>query len=390
MSVSERVSDLYYRLSHHPSVVFCEASVCLEEGGDIPPNEHAVKDFLLTVTRVAGAVASGFDSTVGLYPIPVFSGDRGDSISLPPYKTAREFTVFDDRNLTSPVMEAHTARPERIPEMLTELIKEYRLPSGFEDTVYTSSLLSAEKYKRLVNEQRLRRDTTLRESYPLLNDCWPSVSTSAVDSFGRLKALHYICRRAFAPVLAILRAEGGIVMGAISNESLKDFTGKITYALYDASDKCLSESELYVACPAGAVTELESRDLSSFMTESLSEYFLFYELRDETRVISRKTLRFVPDKHFRFRDPEIRSRISGGGRDYEITLAASAYAAGVELDFTDIDVSFSDNYFDIMESLPVKIFFRTEEITSAERLENMLTVRSVYDIGKYTPEHSEY
>jgi beta-mannosidase len=381
MALSERISDLYYRIGHHPSTVFCNVSLGIEEGGPTLTGENAVSEFLATACRIAGSVLSGFDGSVKVFPKEPYESD-GSIISLPPYKTVMEFTSEDDRNLLSPVVEAHTAEPWRIGEMLSALIKEYRLPSGFSDMIYTSSLLSAESFAASVLKQRRERELRIKQGYPLLNDGWPALCASAVDYFGRLKALHYACRRVFAPVLPILSAEGALVRAAVSNESLKGFSGKLFCALYDASDRCLKEITVEATCPAGSVTELEPISFESYMTETLAEYYLFYELYDDNRTVCRRTLRFVAAKSFRFRNPEIRSKISGSGRSFEITLASEAYASGVELDFTDADVSFSDNYFDILPSLPVKIFFTTEEYTTPERLQNMLTIRSIYNIGK--------
>ena len=381
MSLSERISDLYCRVGHHPSSVFCRVSLGIEEGGIVPSGENSVSEFLTTACRIAGAVLSGYDSSASVYPAEVLEKNE-DIISLPSYKTALEFTSEEDRNLLSPVVEAHTSEPERIGDMLSALIKQYRLPHGFSDMIYTASVLSAESFAERILTQRAERDVRIKSSYPALNDSWPALSASSVDYFGRLKALHYACRRVFAPVLPILKAEGCSVVGVISNESLKPFTGKLFCALYDASDRCHKEITLELSCPAGKTAHIEPMAFDRYMTETPAEYYLFYELSDENHTICRKTLRFVSPKAFRFRNPEIRSRISGTGRNYEITLASESYASGVELDFTGADISFSDNYFDILPSLPVKIFFNTEDYTTAKKLEEMLTVRSVYDIGK--------
>ena len=37
--------------------------------------------------------------------------------------------------------------------------------------------------------------------YWQINDCWPVISWSSIDYWGRWKALHYYAKRFFAPVM---------------------------------------------------------------------------------------------------------------------------------------------------------------------------------------------
>lgn len=264
------------------------------------------------------------------------------------------------------------------------------MPSGFRDMIYASQLVSAEHFRRELMKTRIARDTRLRTSYPAFNDSWPSVNSSCVDYYSRTKALGYICRNIFAPVLAYAQVDGKEITFFVCNESQKDFSGRLTYAIYDCFDKCLWEVSADVSCAAGTTFTADSVSFAERMTEDTSEYYVLYELADENHTITRETVRFAPSKHFRYRDPEIRAKISGGGRSFEITLASSAYAAGVELDFSDTDADFSDNYFDMLEGIPVRISFTTSEPMSAEKLERMLSVRSIYDIGKLGPEQISF
>ena len=41
--------------------------------------------------------------------------------------------------------------------------------------------------------------------YWQLNDCWPVISWSSIDYWGRWKALHYYAKRFFAPVMISCR-----------------------------------------------------------------------------------------------------------------------------------------------------------------------------------------
>ena len=66
--------------------------------------------------------------------------------------------------------------------------------------------------------------------YWQLNDCWPVASWSSIDYFHRWKALHFMARRFFAPVLVSAvedRLDGGpeearsLLMDALAPDALR-------------------------------------------------------------------------------------------------------------------------------------------------------------------------
>ncbi len=381
VNVTEYLLNMTRKIFNHPSAVICGIKGATKDNTELPATVDSLTEFLTSVRRVAWGVIGKSDSSY-LEIINIGSEACRNIASLPSGKTVEQFTASEDRNLMSSVMEAHADSPEDLMNMLVATVSEYRLPCGNEELTYAGALCSSDAFAGKVKSCRMARSSSLVADFARLNDAWPAISSSAIDFYGRPKALYYSARRMLAPVIAVVETSCSRARFGISNGGKQAFVGKLTYALYNAFDKCLKETSETVEIEAGQSSWLFEVDFAEYMTEELSEYYLVYDLYDSVGAIGNGSSRFVPAKHFRFRDPHIKAKVTGRAGNFEITLASEAYAAGVELDFSDTDATFSDNYFDMLDGIPVRISVQTKDAITAERLENMLSIRSMYDIGR--------
>ena len=60
--------------------------------------------------------------------------------------------------------------------------------------------------------------------YWQLNDCWPVISWSSIDYYGRWKALHYYAQRFFSPVLVSCEETSTVSEGILVNSEKTDLT----------------------------------------------------------------------------------------------------------------------------------------------------------------------
>jgi beta-mannosidase len=127
--------------------------------------------------------------------------------SLPPLETVRAYADESEWNMTSYVMEHHQRSPIGNSKIITYMTDHFQLAKDFESLVYLTQVLQAEAIRIGVEHWRHNRLCTGGTLYWQLNDCWPVASWSSLDYFGRWKALHYVTRRFYAPVL--LTAEEG-------------------------------------------------------------------------------------------------------------------------------------------------------------------------------------
>ena len=278
--------------------------------------------------------------------------------SFPCMQTIEAFTAPEDRNVFSYVMEKHQRNASANGRIVSYLSQMYLYPGELTDLVYASQLLQAQAMQYGVEHWRRNRNDSRCMGAVVwqLNDCWPVASWASIDYFGRWKALHYYEKRFFAPVLISCHEEGILSQNTnvnaepfdlkktarlnVSNETLKPFTGKASWALRRPDASVIDSGSFEVNCPAMSAVWLPQQDFSDKATY---DCYYSYALEDgQGNVVGEGTVLFCAPKHFHFADPQLEARIEGD----EIVVTAKAYARSVEL-MAGPDTLLSDNYFDM-------------------------------------------
>lgn len=314
--------------------------------------------------------------------------------SFPCLQTVKSFTLPEDRNIFSRVMEMHQRNAGANGKIMTYLSSMYLYPTSFDDLLYASQLLQADAIRYGVEHWRRNRGRCMGAIYWQLNDIWPVASWSSIDYFGRWKALHYFAKRFFAPIMISCSETGEMTERpscvsetadikkaarlSVANETTRDITGVACYALRDKYANVISRGEIELFVPAISSVWLDEIDFSD--CDELSHYFSFeFKASDDVGnissvrpvgITSSGTALFCMPKHFNFADPKLTVT-----RDCDnITVSAQSYAKSVEIYSECEDFLLSDNYFDINSGeIAVKILRGDPK---------HLKVRSVYDIGR--------
>ena len=286
--------------------------------------------------------------------------------SLPDIKTIESFTLPEDRNVFGRVMERHQRCIGGNKKIIEYLSDTYKYPDTLLKFVYASQLLQAEAIKYGVEHLRKNRGRCMGALYWQLNDIWPVASWSSVDSFGRLKALHYFAKRFFAPVMIGCRETGvhttrnSVIMQEdlfdyqtkaelfICNETFENITGTVKWSLRNAKSEVLQSGEFEAVIGPQSTFVAEEMDFDK--TDVLNNYIEYsFTVCGET--VSSGTALFTVPKHFNFVNPNLKYEIDGD----KITVSSDAFAKSVSIISSD-DMVLSDNYFDLnAESKTVKI-----------------------------------
>lgn len=304
--------------------------------------------------------------------------------SFPCLKSVKQFTLPDDRNIFSRVMERHQRNQAANGKILSYLSQTFRYPNSFDDLLYTSQLMQAEAIRYGVEHWRRNRGRCMGAIIWQLNDIWPVASWASIDYYGRWKALHYAAKRFFAPVMISAEEEGELSQNPkineyhpapleksfrlnVCNETLRDVTGEVVWALRTPDGEIVRQNQQTLTIPAMSAKWLDKVDCAD---ASLTGHYVSFAFVVDDVAVSEGTCIFCAPKHFEFTDPQLTAETHGD----TIIVTSHAYAKQVWLESEDADLLLDDNAFDMNPGTKVVRVVRG----TAEKVR----VRSVWDLGR--------
>lgn len=421
-NIRQEFIDNIKRIRHHASLALWCGNNEMEMFVDqrcwvTKPSE--VRDYLFMYERIIPEVLAEYDPETFYWPASPSSGGSFDAPNDPnrgdvhywevwhgnkPFSEYRKYffryasefgfqafpsvktleTVTDDPHELNPfsyVMEKHQRNYGGNGKIANYMQAAYRYPENFSDFVYASQLLQADGIRYGVEHYRRSRGRCMGAIYWQLNDCWPVISWSSVDYYGRWKALHYYAKRFFAPVMISCEEQSWMTAGAnmnrqhfeyeksirlnVTNETLMERRILVKYAVRNAAAEILRKDEKWVEVPALSSVWLEKEELPEI---NVFEEYVSYEALENDEVISQGTVIFSYPKYFHYQDPKLTVRIEND----ELVISAQAYAKSVEILNENEDLILEDNYFDMNAGE------RRVRILSGNT--DQLKIRSVYDI----------
>jgi beta-mannosidase len=300
--------------------------------------------------------------------------------ALPPLATIKTYAEPADWNMTSYVMDQHQKNASGNSLMVGQMLDTFQLPKDFASLVYLSLALQAEGIRYGVEHWRRHPNRVAGIVYWQLNDCWPVASWSSIDYFGRWKALHYAARRFFAPLLLSIEDAPPKQSLYVTNDGLSKQEGLIRWSLETLTGETLTSGEAPVLAGSGAATHVATFDFAERLNEDNRRKVVFVaELWQGDERVARQAASFVPTKHLQLGDPGLSADVAVDEGGLTITVSARAFARLVELSLQDVDVVFSDNYFDVPAGRSVVITCPMPTGWTAAQALQALQLRSVID-----------
>jgi beta-mannosidase len=300
--------------------------------------------------------------------------------SFPRLETVETFTLPQDRNIASPVMEQHQKHPEGNRLILLYLLDYYRLPKDFASLLWLSQVLQAEGMKTAVEHFRSQMPRTMGALYWQLDDCWPVASWSSLDYTGGWKALHHYARRFYNPVLIVpVEEEKGLKIYAVSDLD-QPLDAELHLGVYTYDGTTVQEGKTPLRLDPRASRLVVGKPLEEVMNgHPREQLYLYCELKKGETTLSSNVLHFSALKRVDLPQPEIRAEVLARDGRLLVRLQTSKFAKDVYLSAAGIQGQFSDNFFDLVPGRSLEVQFIPDEMPGAEEFKAALKIISLKD-----------
>ena len=289
--------------------------------------------------------------------VPRFVSEFGFQ-SFPEPRTVEAYTLPEDRNITSFIMEHHQRSLIGNSTIVHYMTDWFRLPTSFNMMLWLSQILQGLAIKYAVEHWRRNMPRSMGALFWQINDCWPVASWASIDYFGRWKALHYFAKRFFAPLLVtgVEDLERGTVDLYVTSDLGESQPAQLTWSLTDVDGKTIDSGTRELTVAVRQSQHVETLELAEQVKANGSRNVLLWlALSVGGKVVSTNLVTFARPKHLELRDPAFTANVKQDGQNFTVSLSAERPALYTWLTLSQLDAQFSDNFFDLAPGQPVEI-----------------------------------
>lgn len=290
--------------------------------------------------------------------IPRFMSEFGFQ-SWPSLQTITQFASASELDPESKSLlnhQKHTRGNKIIKEYLD---RDYPKPESFNDLIYLSQIMQAEGISRILKSHRLAKPYCMGSLYWQFNDCWPGISWSGLDYFGRWKALQFAVKSAFEPILYTAKyADDAIQVYAISD--LPDSVSSSCEIFFqDFSGNPIFYDQFESLIPANKAIQVYSAKIPLKKLDFYDTHYIYLKWKYHNQEYHQSIL-LEKYKNLKLINPEIAIKEIIRTKDgYAFTVSASYFAKSVYLDHGKD--SFFPNYFDINPGERIQVNCQTTD-----------------------------
>ena len=252
----------------------------------------------------------------------------------------------EDRDPQSKIFEFHNKQEEGQERLFRFLAGHQKVTAKFIPFIYACQVNQAEALNYCIEHWRRRKFQTAGTLIWQLNDCWPAISWSLIDSNGIPKAAYYYARRFFANILLSIEKVPEELNIWIVNDYLKDMEGRINVSCQSFNGEVYFSKEVDVSVPQNGslnVLTISNQELNKIRYDSSYIRAVFQcNQKNEAEAV----FFFDQFKYLYFQTADIEARIDEKqGENIILGLSATTLLKSVYLHSSGWE--FSDNFFDI-------------------------------------------
>jgi beta-mannosidase len=128
-----------------------------------------------------------------------------------------------------------------------------------EDWHFLTQVVQARALTTAIGHYRAHPERCTGMIWWQLNDCWPAISWSVLDSAGRRKPSWYALRAAYADRLLTLQPLGDLTAVVLAGPD-RPWRGTLSLRRLDVAGAVLAEAQIDVDCPPGGIARIRLPD----------------------------------------------------------------------------------------------------------------------------------
>jgi len=282
---------------------------------------------------------------------------------FPDIKTIRSFLPDSSLHLNSEMLKVHEKHPVGFNTIQTYMEQDYKIPVKFDDYDYVSQLLQAYGMKTAIEAHRKAKPYCMGTLYWQFNDCWPVISWSSRDYYGRWKASQYFVKNLYKNILIVTEEVKDHIKISIVNDMINKTLGTLKVEAFDFSGKKLFSKDTIIDVEGNSSKIFVSMCTVDVISNAniLGKVVIRSTFTDENKNSYSNLYYFKKPKDLELSKPNIKIKLGEKiAEKYQIHIKSDVLAKNVYLYLDGYDAEFSDNFFDVIPGDDVVIECKVE------------------------------
>ncbi len=266
--------------------------------------------------------------------------------AYPDMQTIQDFSLPEDRYRNSPGMQTHQKHPRGEELIETYMQRDFQIPKDFDDFIYASQMLQAYGIGMAIEAHRKEMARCGGTLYWQLNDCWPVISWSSLDYYGRQKALHHQVRRLFKNTIIPMEWINDTLRVYAVSDTARDFDAQIRITLFDQNNENhqLADKKMRVQKGSNLICEIPKSEIGDF-EENAS--IVYAALQNAGQSIAENHFFLQKPKKLKLQNPKPKFGIINNETGNFLTVESPETIYGLHIYCDSLYLDLSDNYFDM-------------------------------------------
>jgi beta-mannosidase len=263
---------------------------------------------------------------------------------MPALQTIKEALPRNQWHPLSAGAEHHQRHKAGQSWLVRQIQEHFRVSGDLEEFTQLSQVFQGEAVKYCIEFWRSLKWHCSGALYWQLNDVWPAISWSSIDSELRPKALHFYAKRFFAPVLATFQDEEDGIHVIILNDTLKSLKAVIELQALTFEGRMTKRVRIPIQVAANGKLEAVNLRRGDWLRADGRHELISMRLLSGRKEIARNIYFFVRHRNLLLPEPRLAVRRLKGG----LEVSTNVFAKGVWLHSRGREIPIDDNYFDLL------------------------------------------